>query len=752
MTSFRVLGSIEVVVNDQPVAIGGRTQIRLLAFLLLSANRAISTDAISDAVWGSVRAGADSRLQMAIVRMRRVLEPARSAEPPRLRTVSGGYMLAVAPGELDADVFEALVGDGCSALEGGEPVRAKTLLEDALGLWRGPPLAEVAFEDFAQAEIRRLEEQRLVASECRIEADLELGHHAHVVGELEALLAREPARERVAGQLMLALYRCGRQRDALEVFQRTRGHLIEELGLEPGPALQGLQAQILAHAAELDGTAPDRISAHATRADGTAASGAAPSAEIRPRLAWADVPRGAYVGRDEQHARISRCWEAAVSGERQGVLVCGDPGIGKTQFLRHAARDLHLRGALVLSGRCLEDVAPPYGGWIHALSPLVEQGSRTMLEAYVEQYGGELSRLVPAIARRVPDAPPPRAVDPETERYLLFSAVVGLLEHAAATAPVLLLFDDLHWADRTTLTLLKHVVAETPHLRLLILASYRESELARDHALTGALADLYGEERITRLELGPLARDEVGTLVAAAAGLTGRAVPHEWTSSIANEAGGNPFFVVELVRHLVDSGIPRPGAESVPDQRAVERLDLPQSVRDVVLRRVDRLGDDCRLALSYASVIGSEFELELLARASGEDEDSLVDVLDAAIAARLIDEHDGASGSYRFAHDLIHHALYGSLGATRRARAHRRIAEALEGLCGSAPEPQLEALARHWTAASLSDIGKACYTHGGPANRRLRLWHPTKPLGGSRDPSRCWAPTPRAAPRSNAIS
>jgi predicted ATPase/DNA-binding SARP family transcriptional activator len=239
------------------LAIGGRRQLTLLSFLLLHANEAVSSDAVSDAIWGPARSRSDNRLPMAIVRLRRALEPLnRNGEPP-LRTVGSCYMLSVGPGELDAEAFRAGVQAGRRALQAGEAGRAAELLVTALGLWRGPALAEVAFEDFAQAETRRLEELRLVAIETRIDADLELGRHHELVGELEALVSKQPTREGLAAQLMVALYRCGRQADALEVYRRTRTHLIEELGLDPGPALRALQIEILEQVPSLQlGRAP----------------------------------------------------------------------------------------------------------------------------------------------------------------------------------------------------------------------------------------------------------------------------------------------------------------------------------------------------------------------------------------------------------------------------------------------------------------------------------------------------------------
>jgi predicted ATPase/DNA-binding SARP family transcriptional activator len=248
---FAILGPVEVWAHERRLDLGGRRQFALLAFLVLHANRAVSSDSLIDGVWESAGPGAEKRLQMAVARLRKVLEEADGGER-RLRTVGGGYLLVVAPGELDADVFRAGVRGGRSALAEGDAARASELLGRALSLWRGPPLAEVSFAEFAQADIRELEELRLEAVESRVEADLVLGRHVQLVAELEALRVEHPARERVAGQLMLALYRCGRQSEALGVYQRLRAELLNELGLEPGPELKALQAQILGQAPALD--------------------------------------------------------------------------------------------------------------------------------------------------------------------------------------------------------------------------------------------------------------------------------------------------------------------------------------------------------------------------------------------------------------------------------------------------------------------------------------------------------------------
>src|SRR5918997_2563749 len=252
MVRYAILGSVELCDGERRVAVGGPRQVALLALLLVNANRALSSDRLIDTLWGDRgSASALKRLHVAIARLRRALQTNGASGSSVLHTVSGGYLLAVRPGELDSEVFETRVEEGRRALAAGQAATARDVLRQALGMWRGPALAPVTYAEFAQPEIRRLEELRLAALEARVESELRLGDHGTVIGELEGFVAAHPGRERVAAQLMLALYRCGRQGDALEVYARTRAHLSRELGLEPGPALRALQGEILTQSAEL---------------------------------------------------------------------------------------------------------------------------------------------------------------------------------------------------------------------------------------------------------------------------------------------------------------------------------------------------------------------------------------------------------------------------------------------------------------------------------------------------------------------
>ena len=431
------------------------------------------------------------------------------------------------------------------------------------------------------------------------------------------------------------------------------------------------------------------------------------------------VPAIDYVGRAKERKRLQECAQEARDGHRQVVLLSGDPGIGKTRLATHTALETHSAGFTVCWGTAEEDLGAPYGPWIQALSHYVEHAPIEVLAAHVERHGGEVTRLVRGLTRRVAVVPSPQQTDSETERYLLFEAVAGLLDAACDHGPVVLVLDDLHWADGQTLSLLKHVAMAPVHPALLVLGIYRESDLDRRHPLTDLLADLRRVEGVERLALHGLGVDEVAEMMAAAAGHEIGAVGLQLAQEVTQETDGNPFFVAEVLRHLIESG----AIAQSPDGRWVLRssiadLGLPQSVREVVCRRVERLGEQSQQILTMAAVIGRTFDVELLDLLVDGDEEELLDALDAGVRASLLMESPERVGRFSFAHALIDHALYDTLGAMRRGRLHRRVAEALEQLCGEEPGERLVAelseavgsaggsaaiLAYHWREAGYSD-------------------------------------------------
>jgi DNA-binding SARP family transcriptional activator/WD40 repeat protein len=319
---FRLLGPLEVIDGDHPVRIGEGRQRSVLVLLLLHRNEPIASDRLIDALWGEAPPPTAAKvLQNYVGRLRRALD---DREGHRLLTRGHGYALRVEGDELDLDRFERLVREGGQALAGARPADAAARLREGLALWRGPPLADVAYEDFAQPEIARLEERRMFALERRIDADLALGRHADLVAELEALVAQHRLRERFCVQRMLALYRCGRQADALEAFRQARQLLVEEVGVEPGAELRGLHEAILRQDASLE----------------------LEPAELPRELDAGGAP--AIVGRDRELAWLRERWERARYGGGAVILVTGERGMGKTRLAAELAGEVHRAGSPAL--------------------------------------------------------------------------------------------------------------------------------------------------------------------------------------------------------------------------------------------------------------------------------------------------------------------------------------------------------------------------------------------------------------------
>ncbi|MCW3019156.1 MAG: family transcriptional regulator, partial [Solirubrobacterales bacterium] len=415
-----------------------------------------------------------------------------------------------------------------------------------------------------------------------------------------------------------------------------------------------------------------------------------------------ELPATGYVGRVAERERLTELWRQASEGSLRLALISGEAGVGKTRLSTQLALQVREEGATVLYGRCDEDLGVPYQPWAQALAYLVNEAPQRVLATHVERHEGDLARLVPALGDRVPDLPPPRQSDPETERYLLYAAVAGLLEGAAEEAPLLLILDDLHWADQPTLSLLRHVMTAGSSLGVMVMGTYRDSDLSRDHPLTALLADLHRDQGGERIKLTGLESRDVLALMEALVGQDFDADGGALAAEITRETAGNPFFAVELLRHLTESGAiaqQQDGRWQLVGDLA--ELGLPQSVREVIGRRVERLGSDARTALSTAAVIGRDFDLDLLLEVVELSETQLLDLLDEAVAASLLRESSERTGSFTFTHALVEHTLYEDLGRARRARLHKRVAEALEEQCGDEPGQRLGELAGHWAAAAV---------------------------------------------------
>ncbi len=673
---FRLLGPFDVWRDGAPVALGGRRQRAVLALLVMHAGEVVSTDRIVEEIWaGDPPPSAVRTLHSYVSRLRSVLADETGRD--LLVRRDPGYVLDVDRWCVDVARFERLVGDGLAALERDDPGTAEGELRAALGMWRGDALADFAYEHFAEAESRRLEERRLEALELRIDADLMLGRHAQLVAELEALVAVHPLRERFWAQLMMACYRSGRQSDALAAYSRIRGILIEELGIEPGDELRLLERQVLEQSADLTspGVAPGlrRSGAPVVHLD----HGTTRRVPLPERLLIR--PDTGVIGRDEPVGLLVRAAARAGAGEGRSILlVSGEAGQGKSTVVAEAARLAFADGACVLSGHCEEDVTSPYQLVVEAIGHYLRHLSDVEMADLVGDQAAELSTVLPEVGRRLGGLRPPAAVEPDTERYRLFAAVVDLVGRMCLDRPLVLVLDDLQWADQGSLQLLRHLAASDLPMRLTVMATYRDAESTGSDSLVETLGAFRRMEGVERIDLPGFGPDEVVSVMEAIAGQSMDDRGVALADAVHGETDGNPFFVGELLRHLFEVGVVRreeDGRWVVPDD--LSGAGAPDGVREVIDARVVRLGRASAANLSLAAVLGRDFDLDLLLAVADTTPDDLLDVLEEAARVSLVREPADMPGWYSFSHALIQRTLYEGIGASRRALLHRKVFDVL---------------------------------------------------------------------------
>jgi DNA-binding SARP family transcriptional activator len=398
------------------------------------------------------------------------------------------------------------------------------------------------------------------------------------------------------------------------------------------------------------------------------------------------------AGRDVEMQRLEGVWKEAGTGILQVALVSGEPGIGKTRLASEFSQLVHARGGVALYGRCDEDAIVPYQPFVEALRPYVRATSASLLRERLHGLEYDLGRVFPELLGRLPEIRPPIQSDPETERYRLFEAITSLLTGISASCPTVLVLDDLHWADKPTLQLFRHVVRAARHAALLVLACYLDVELEEDDWLPDVVADLRRESCVTSMSLHGLSEADSGELVD---GLAARDVPRPLVRALHRETDGNPFFLEEVVRHLIEtdrSAFDRGDAQQV----SLEGLDLPERIREVVARRLRRMPSQVNDVLSLGAVVGTEFDAALIGRASEQSPEAVLELLEQATRAGLVHERVDQAGRYVFAHALIRQTLYAGLRAGQRAKLHARVGGTIEASGG---EHAAAALAQHYTRA-----------------------------------------------------
>ncbi len=824
------MGPLQVRRDGAPVVIPGTKPRAILTMLGLHTGSVVSAETLIELLWGEdPPRTAGKALQTHISSLRRTLGDGF------VLTERGGWTLAES--EVDASRYQSAARLARDAAAAGDTSQAVTRFEEALALWRG--IFELPDSRRGTSEKTRWIEGHAALVEDRADALLATGRAAEIIGELEAAVAEAPLRERRWGQLMLALYRAGRQGEALGAYQRVRALLADELGVDPGPDLRRLEAAIVGQDTALEipvaqnlpsvmravtflltdiegSTAAWEADADAmaaalarhdelveqivtsrggrlikTRGEGDATfsvferpSAAAAAAielqdaifhepwglqePVRIRVALhtgevelrdgdyfgravnraarlrslaiggqilcsgataelvvdslpddvvladlgmrqlrnlarpehvfelrlevaaedrqaqtSDAPLerpglpavltgpGPFVGRGPELERLVSAWQTALVGGMHAVLIAGEPGVGKTRLAGEWSQQAYLQEAIVLYGRCDEDLGAPYQPFAEALRSLVPCLGTSRLRG---MRGIEaLLPLVPGLIDVLPDLAAPTRADPDTERYALFDAVVALLEVASTSAPVVLILDDLHWAAKPTLLLLRHLLRFGDRARVQIVGTYRSTDLDRSHPLAAMLADLHRDGTANRLTLSGLDEDDV-TAYVTEVGYD----DEELARALASVTGGNPFFLIEALRHVDESG------------GRWDPSTLPQGVREAVSRRLSRLPAETNKALAAAAVVGSRFAVELVERVV---EDDLVDAFDEACKAGIVIEEPG--GRYRFNHAIVRQSLLAELPSVRRMRLHQRIAATLENEPG-ADDELLAELAHHY--------------------------------------------------------
>ena len=658
IASVRVLGGVTAVTGDGVlIDLPSASQRRLLAILALHAPRRLRSEWLADVL--EISPGA---LRTSVSRVRTTLGPAM------LETGSTGYALV---GEVDASRFCRAVADAADA---DDRVRA---LHDALALWSGPALEEFAGEEWADGEIARLTEIHAATTDDLADALIEAHRPSEAVSLLEAQVSRYPYRDRPRGLLIRAFASAGRQADALRSFQRYRRLLSEELGTDPSPDVVRIERRVATGWNGIE-SVPTRAAAH--EIDDT-------SAVVDIPLPSALAQRVGFVGRgDEMNALMSELARVSESGLR-GVVVTGESGIGKSALLAAFAQQLvESATATVAYGRC-DETGVSLQPFRSVFASCVEYAPRGILSEHVARCGGELIRICPTLTARVETTPGPTESDDATERFLTFEAAADVLQRMSLARPLVLVLDDLQWAEPTALLLLRHIARALVGSPILLVLSSRDPGEHGSDALRAALAEIdRGESR--RLPLVGLGENELHDLVSTAGAIGDDSDPTPIVDALLAQTAGNPLFASQLLRHWSEAGF--------------DRATVPPRLRDVVWSRVDAIGGDASEVLTAASVLGVDFYEDVLINMVDSPESVVIDTLDAAARSGILIDSGSVPRSLRFVHALVANALYADVGDSRRARLHARAARTLEKGVDDLPAQVVVQLARHCALAGMA--------------------------------------------------
>ncbi|MEV4380440.1 BTAD domain-containing putative transcriptional regulator [Streptosporangium sp. NPDC049644] len=668
---MQILGPLRLWRGDVELDAGPRQQAHLLALLLAHEGLPISKVELIDLIWGKQAPGsAVNAIHKYIGALRRLLEPDLPARGSSSYLLSrgSGYLCTAGAGTLDLATFRELVRIARSALEQDRRERALDCYERALRLWRGPAGDGLALEPEALPVFAGLNGEFFNACSAAAGLAVSLGRPERVLVPLQLAASMEPLHEPVQAGLISVLGAAGRQAEALSAFRAVRSRLAEDLGIDPGPVLEQAYQRVL-------------------RQDLTSMSTVVTSRDENLRSSAASAPSATgdgLVGRSEELAVLREATRRAVDGRAGLVLIEGEPGVGKTRLMEEAAREAGDRDGLVVWGRCLEDGgAPSMWPWVHVVRAVLDGVAAPERERWLK---GALGRFL----EPHDDALTGQVLPGGSGRFHLFEKVIALIAHVSARRPVMVVVDDLQWADVASLHLFGHLASRLP-TGTVLLGALRDRAPVPGSELARMLAEASRSSGHHRLVLGPLGSLEVAELVRRE---IGRAPGLDAARAIHSRTAGNPFFVRELARLLAGGS---PLAED-----AAARAGVPSTVRGVVRDRMTGLDDDAKDLLEIAALVGRDVDLSLLARVADLDIATCLVRLESVEALGLLAPTPGDPYSFRFVHDLVRESISETTSPRRATRLHLRVANALEQ---SLPDGESvpEQVAHHlWAAGPLA--------------------------------------------------
>lgn len=772
---IRVLGPLEVFDGDTPVALGGPKQRAVLAMLVVHGNSLISAGHLVDEVWGeSSPKSARRTLHSYIAKLRKLL----NVHGELLHGRQGGYVLDTDSASVDAVRFELNVA-AARALYATDPVEALGLLDEALAMWRGRPFGLLA-DDLPSLRIEstRLEELRLGAVELHIDCEFEIGRGGPGIGDLERLVAEHPYREGLWRRLILALYRSGRQGEALSAYQRVRRILGEELGIEPSRELMQLEDQVLLQDPALDSRSTDTTATAAMSVPNLVPQQLEnrPPAFLSEGSIAMEAAASVFVGREDELARLDRFLDGALRSEGQPVFVTGEAGTGKTVLLNEFVKRAQAAhpGLVVAGGTCetMTGVGDPYlpfreimslltgdceSSWAvgvitrdHALrlwsllptavEAICDNGT-TLLDGFVpgrdladraRAYGADAEQSVARLERLLAARTGGSSPHP-VEQHQTFAEYAAVLKALAARNPLVVIIDDLHWADASSVQLFSYLARRLIGRRILLIGTYRPEDVAQGRGsqaqpLTEVITDIKRRRGDIFVDLDRAEAAEGRAFVDALVDAEPNALSESFRIQLVQRSGGRALFAVELLRHVQSRGdLGKDAKGRWVERDRVSWQTLPAQIEGVIERLFARLDPELRDALLVASVEGVEFTAELVASVQNIDESTLTRRLsrEAGQQHRLV-EARGANRTetqrlsrYRFRHSLFQKFLYDSLDPVERAYLHEAVGSTLEALHTPHTGGVAAQIASHFRKAGIDD--KACRYLQQAGDRSMQL-------------------------------